>query len=76
MSAVGFDLFAQMLSTAVNNAREGNSSAKEFLPPALSDIVVNVPDHTYFPEEYLPDADERVLYYRKIASADTHRCGK
>lgn len=71
MSAVGFDLFAQMLSTAVNNAREGNSSAKEFLPPALSNIVVNVPDHTYFPEEYLPDADERVLYYRKIASADT-----
>lgn len=71
MSAVGFDLFAQMLSTAVNNAREGNSSANEFLPPALSDIVVNVPDHTYFPEEYLPDADERVLYYRKIASADT-----
>lgn len=71
MSAVGFDLFAQMLSTAVNNAREGNSSTKEFLPPALSDIVVNVPDHTYFPEEYLPDADERVLYYRKIASADT-----
>lgn len=71
MSAVGFDLFAQMLSTAVNNAREGNSSAKEFLPPALSDIVVNVSDHTYFPEEYLPDADERVLYYRKIASADT-----
>lgn len=71
MSAVGFDLFAQMLSTAVNNAREGNSLAKEFLPPALSDIVVNVPDHTYFPEEYLPDADERVLYYRKIASADT-----
>lgn len=71
MSAVGFDLFVQMLSTAVNNAREGNSSAKEFLPPALSDIVVNVPDHTYFPEEYLPDADERVLYYRKIASADT-----
>ena len=41
------------------------------MPPALSDIVVNVPDHTYFPEEYLPDADERVLYYRKIASADT-----
>ncbi len=71
MSAVGFDLFAQMLATAVNLAREGNTTSKEFLPPALSDIVVNVPDHTYFPEEYLPDADERVLYYRKIASADT-----
>ena len=71
MSAVGFDLFAQMLATAVNLAREGDTSGKEYLPPALSDIVVNVPDHTYLPEEYLPDADERVLYYRKIASADT-----
>ena len=71
MSAVGFDLFAQMLATAVNMTREGNTSRSEYLPPALSDIVVNVPDHAYFPEEYLPDADERVLYYRKIASADT-----
>lgn len=71
MSAVGFDLFAQMLATAVNMTREGNTSSSEYLPPALSDIVVNVPDHAYFPEEYLPDADERVLYYRKIASADT-----
>ena len=71
MSAVGFDLFAQMLATAVNMTREGNTSSNDYLPPALSDIVVNVPDHTYFPEEYLPDADERVLYYRKIASADT-----
>lgn len=71
MSAVGFDLFAQMLATAVNLTREGDTSNTEYLPPALSDIVVNVPDHTYFPEEYLPDADERVLYYRKIASADT-----
>lgn len=71
MSAVGFDLFAQMLATAVNLTREGDTSSTEYLPPALSDIVVNVPDHTYFPEEYLPDADERVLYYRKIASADT-----
>lgn len=71
MSAVGFDLFAQMLATAVTMAREGDTSSKDFLPPALSDIVINVPDHTYIPEEYLPDADERVLYYRKIASADT-----
>ena len=27
----------------------------------------------YFPEEYLPDADERVLYYRK-SLAPHHRC--
>ena len=40
-------------------------------PPALSDITVNVPGHTYLPEDYVPDADERVLWYRKIASAAT-----
>ncbi len=71
MSAVGFDLFAQMLATAVNMTREGKSASEDYLPPALSDIVINVPDHTYIPEEYLPDADERVRYYRRIASADT-----
>lgn len=71
MSAVGFDLFAQMLATAVTMTREGKGANGDYLPPALSDIVVNVPDHTYIPEEYLPDADERVRYYRRIASADT-----
>lgn len=69
MSAVGFDLFAQMLAQAVNATREGDTKALDTLPPALSDITVNLPGHTYLPEEYVPDADERVLWYRKIASA-------
>lgn len=71
MSAVGFDLFAQMLAQAVNATREGDDAAAGQLPPALSDITVNVPGHTYLPEEYVPDADERVLWYRKIAGAAT-----
>ena len=71
MSAVGFDLFAQMLAQAVNATREGDARAMDALPPALSDITVNVPGHTYLPEEYVPDADERVLWYRRIASAGT-----
>lgn len=69
MSAVGFDLFAQMLAQAVNATREGNVDSANSLPPAMSDITVNLPGHTYLPEEYVPDADERVLWYRKIASA-------
>ena len=71
MSAVGFDLFAQMLAQAVVATREGDLKAMDSLPPALSDITVNVPGHTYLPEDYVPDADERVLWYRKIASAAT-----
>ncbi len=71
MSAVGFDLFAQMLAQAVAATREGNLKAADTLPPALSDITVNIAGHTYLPEEYVPDGDERVLWYRKIAGAST-----
>lgn len=73
MSAVGFDLFAQMLSQALNATREGRIKELDSLPPALSDIVVNVPGHTYLPEEYIADTDERVLWYRKIACAATEQ---
>lgn len=69
MSAVGFDLFAQMIAQAVHATRDGTVDVIDTLPPALSDISVNVPEHTYIPEEYIPDADERVLLYRKVASA-------
>ncbi len=73
MSAVGFDLYAEMLAQAVNATREGDLKAMDALPPALSDITVNMPGHTYLPEDYVADADERVLWYRKIASADSQR---
>ncbi|MCI9206990.1 MAG: transcription-repair coupling factor [Adlercreutzia caecimuris] len=70
MSAVGFDLFAQMLSQAVNDTRASGEATGD-LPPALSDITVNIPGHAYLPEEYIPDADARVLWYRKLAAAAT-----
>ncbi|MBO4365716.1 MAG: transcription-repair coupling factor, partial [Eggerthellaceae bacterium] len=70
ISAVGFDLFAQMLAEAVNATREGRAEKSDVMPPVLSDITVNVPAHTYIPEEYIREADERVMLYRKIAAAD------
>ena len=73
MSAVGFDLFAQMLANAVNATREGDLKAADALPPALSDITVNLPGAAYLPESYVPAADERVLWYRRIASAATEQ---
>ncbi len=73
MSAVGFDLFAQMLAQAVNATKEGDLKALDQLPPALSDITVNLPGHTYLPEDYIPATDERVLWYRKLASASTEQ---
>ena len=71
MSAVGFDLFAQMLASAVNDAREGKVEDAGELPPALSDVTVNLPGDMFFSEDYIPDVDERVLWYRKVAYAPT-----
>lgn len=68
MSAVGFDLFSQMLNQAVTDAREGESvvKAKE---KSASDITVNLPGHMYIASDYVNDINERVLWYRRIASA-------
>ena len=68
MSAVGFDLFAQMLNAGRERDARGRWAPHGELPPALSDITVNIPGHAYLPEEYIPDADARVLWYRKLAS--------
>ena len=64
VSAVGFDLYAEMLRQAVAEVRG------ETLPPEL-DVRVDLPVPTFLPEEYAPAVDERVLLYRRIASART-----
>ncbi len=69
MSAVGFDLFAQMLANAVNATKEGRDAAAKELPPALSDITLNIPVSSFFSDDYIPDTDERILWYRRLASA-------
>lgn len=62
LSAVGFDLFAQMLMEAVSEAR-GEPVV------AHPDIRVDLPIPAFLPEEYVGDVDERVLIYRRLAGS-------
>jgi transcription-repair coupling factor (superfamily II helicase) len=62
MSAVGFDLFAQMLMEAVSEAR-GEPVV------AHPEIRVDLPVSAFLPEPYVPDVDERVRYYRRLAGS-------
>ena len=64
MSAVGFDLYAQMLREAVAEMR-GEPEA------ALPDVRIDVPVKAFLPEEYVEAADERVRFYRRFAAAAT-----
>lgn len=64
MSAVGFDLFASMLAQAVADARGEQGIAHE-------DVQIDLAADFFIPEEYMPETDERVLFYRKIAAAQS-----
>jgi transcription-repair coupling factor (superfamily II helicase) len=64
VNAVGFDLYAQMLREAVSEVRG------EPLP-AHPEVRVDLPVAAFLPEEYVPQTDERVLLYRRIAAAGT-----
>ena len=63
LSNVGFDLFSQMLGEAVAEAR---GEAQDVEP---SEVTINLPADFYLAQEYLPEVDERVLAYRRLASA-------
>jgi len=64
VSAVGFDLYAQMLREAVAEAR-----GEPIL--AYPEIRVDLPVSAFLPEEYVADVDERVRLYRRLAGALT-----
>ncbi len=63
LSSVGFDLFTQMLTEAVSEARG------EVADLEAPEVQINLPADFYLSEEYLPDVDKRVLVYRKLACA-------
>jgi transcription-repair coupling factor (superfamily II helicase) len=64
MSAVGFDLYAEMIRQAVAEVRG---------EPAVAhpEIKVDLPVAAFIPEEYVAAADERVRAYRRLAGAPT-----
>ena len=68
ISAVGFDLYAQMIANAVEALKEGRTGDED-TRRFLSDIVVNLPGSAYLGDDYVPDADVRVLWYRRLAFA-------
>ncbi|TLM99336.1 MAG: transcription-repair coupling factor, partial [Actinobacteria bacterium] len=62
LSAVGFDLFSQMLAEAVTEAR-GEPVI------AYPEVRVDLPVSAFLPEEYIAAVDERVRAYRRLAGS-------
>jgi transcription-repair coupling factor (superfamily II helicase) len=68
LTAVGFDLFASMLQEAVLAARAGEA-AEATAPSAAAEVRIELPLPFLLPEEYVAEADARVVFYRRLAAA-------
>jgi len=66
---VGFSIYSQYLDSAIKSIREG-------ILPEARDAITH-PDETlidlhvpaYFPDEYLPDAHSRLIFYKRISNS-------
>ncbi len=63
VTAVGFELYAQMLEETVYELRGGQ--VKIQIEP---DIRIGVP--AYIPEAYIPDVNQRLVFYKKLANVE------
>jgi transcription-repair coupling factor (superfamily II helicase) len=62
VSAVGFDLYTQLLSQAINELK-GEAAEVEFVLPS-----VNLPLDAHIPIRYIPSEAERILIYKKLTA--------
>tara|TARA_B100000586_G_scaffold38189_1_gene24496 strand:- start:1374 stop:4844 length:3471 start_codon:yes stop_codon:yes gene_type:complete len=62
---IGFTLYKDLLSEAVNSLKDFGTSDDPF---SSTDINLNLP--TLIPEDYMPDVHLRLIFYKRIASTD------
>jgi transcription-repair coupling factor (superfamily II helicase) len=61
ITAIGFELYTEMMEQAVRELK-GETVAPEVEP----EIRLGIP--AYFPEDYMPDANQRLFFYKRLAS--------
>ena len=67
ISAVGFDLYIELVAEAVEELETGARRAK--LP---AEVRIELPVEAHLPDDYVPDQDARLEAYRRLAAATTH----
>jgi transcription-repair coupling factor (superfamily II helicase) len=61
ITAVGFELYTEMMENAVKELR-----GEELLPEVDPEIRLGIP--AYFPDTYIPDVNQRLYFYKRLAS--------
>jgi transcription-repair coupling factor (superfamily II helicase) len=63
IAAVGYDMFLKLMEDAMAELK--GEPVRQPLDPE-----VNIPVSAFFPEGYIPDIDQRMLLYRRLARAE------
>ncbi len=64
IDAVGFELYTQLMRRAIAELK-GEAPAPEIEPE------IHLPVHAYIPEDYLPDAHQRLALYRRLSQMES-----
>ena len=64
---IGFTLYTELLERAVNALKSGKISSEELTLNHAIEVNLNIP--SLLPSDYLPDVHNRLIMYKRIASA-------
>ncbi|KOC91845.1 transcription-repair coupling factor [Winslowiella iniecta] len=69
METIGFSLYMELLENAVDALKEGREPSLEDLTSSQTDIELRMP--SLLPDDFIPDVNTRLSFYKRIASAQT-----
>ncbi|GAA0336547.1 transcription-repair coupling factor [Morganella psychrotolerans] len=67
MASIGFTLYMELLESAVESLKNGREPSLEDLTQNQTDVELRMP--ALLPDDYLPDVNMRLSFYKRIASA-------
>ncbi|MFE8118731.1 transcription-repair coupling factor [Brenneria goodwinii] len=67
MANVGFSLYMELLESAVDALKAGREPSLEDLISSQTDVELRLP--ALLPEDFIPDVNTRLSFYKRIASA-------
>ena len=67
METIGFSLYMELLENAVDALKEGREPSLEDLTNSQTDVELRMP--ALLPDDFIPDVNTRLSFYKRIASA-------
>ncbi|PVZ87992.1 transcription-repair coupling factor [Serratia sp. S1B] len=69
MTTVGFSLYMELLESAVDALKNGREPSLEDLTSQQTEVELRMP--ALLPDDFIPDVNTRLSFYKRIASAKT-----